>query len=73
MTDFETSDLALAAFLVARGHALNDVRGAQGGRRVFYFTREVQGDARAFYTGEVVGARAYANALRDLKTLIRER
>jgi hypothetical protein len=71
--DFETADLGLAAFLVALGYQLRDVGGVTGGRRVFRFSIEARGSAPAFYTGASVPARAYANALRDLKALIRER
>lgn len=71
--DFETTDLGLAAFLVAQGHALRDVGGMSGGRRVFRFATDAREEAPGFYTGAPVPARAYANALRDLKALIRER
>jgi hypothetical protein len=39
---------------------------------VFAFPAGVEDDAKAYYAGASVGARAFANALRDLKTLIRE-
>ena len=71
-TDFETSDLSLAAFLLSRGHALLDVGTVGGGRKVFHFPPEVHEEARAFYQNAPVPARAFANALRDLKALIRE-
>ena len=71
--EFETADLGLAAFLVARNHPLREVGGATGGRRVFRFTLDAQADAPGFYAGALIPARSYANALRDLKALIRER
>ena len=73
IADFETTDLGLAAFLVACGQALRDVGGTSGGRRVFRFATDAREGAPGFYTGALVPARTYANALRDLKALIRER
>ncbi len=70
-TDFQTSDLGLAAFLVSRGHALLDVGTVGGGRKVFHFAPEVHEEAKGFYQNAPVPARAFANALRDLKALIR--
>jgi hypothetical protein len=69
-TDFETSDLSLAAFLVSRGHALLRVEGQ--GRKTFSFPVEAREQAEKFYQGATVPARAFANALKDLKALIRE-
>ncbi len=69
--DFLTSDLALAAYLVARDHALCEVRGENGGRRVFCFPVNARNDVPGFYAGALVPARQYANALRDLKALLR--
>jgi hypothetical protein len=70
---FDTADLSLAAFLLARGHSLVGLGGAGGGRRVFSFPVEAAAEARAFFQHASVPARAFANALRDLKALIRQR
>jgi hypothetical protein len=69
---FQTTDLSLAAFLLSRGHALLHVGSVGGGRRVFSFPIAVRNEAQAFYQNAAVPARAFANALRDLKALIRE-
>ena len=71
-TEFQTSDLSLAAFLLSRGHALLNVGTVGGGRKVFHFPPDVHEEARTFYQNAPVPARAFANALRDLKALIRE-
>lgn len=73
MTTFTTTDLSLASYLMARSFKLLEIGGARGSRRVFMFPAEAKGAAAEFYQGGEVGARAFANALRDLKTLIRER
>jgi hypothetical protein len=70
-TEHRTSDLSLAAYLLARGYPLLGT-GGDARRRVFAFPAGVEDDAKAYYAGASVGARAFANALRDLKTLIRE-
>lgn len=70
--DFQTSDLGLAAFLVSRGHALLGVERDHGARCTFRFPLEAREDGQAFYRNASVPARAFANALRDLKALIRE-
>jgi hypothetical protein len=69
--EFSTTDLALAAFLVASGHPLLQLGGLAGGRRMFEFPAQACEDARAFYRGASVGARSFANSLRDLKALLR--
>ncbi len=71
MPTFQTTDLNLAAFLMARGHALVGVA-RDGPRRVFGFPETARDEAQGFYANATVPARAFANALRDLKTLIRE-
>jgi hypothetical protein len=69
--DFQTTDLGLAAFLLSRGHALLRVDTVGAGRRVFSFPAEVRNETQAFYQNAAVPARTFANALRDLKALIR--
>mgnify|MGYP003578169235 CR=1 FL=1 len=67
-----TTDLSCAAFLMARGHPLLRTERQPSGRCVFTFPTTAREDAQAFYAGAVVPARAFANALRDLKALTRE-
>jgi hypothetical protein len=69
---WETSDLYLAAFLVARGFELADTR--REGFRVSLVFRDdahLQAVLRTWQTpdGVVVGHR-YANAVKDLKALV---
>jgi len=74
MTDereYRTADLGLAAFLVARGHPLARLDGRRGDRRVFCFDTRAEAAAPLFYRDDKVGARTFANALRDLKALVR--
>jgi len=68
---YATTDLSLAAFLLARGQPLDGVS-REGPRCVFSFPDAARELAPSFYASATVPARAYANALRDLKTLIRE-
>jgi len=70
---FRTSDLNQAAFLLSRGFSLLNVEPSPDRRRVFCFPEEAAEEAKAFYQNATVSARAFANALRDLKALIRER
>jgi len=67
-----TTDLSCAAFLMARGHPLLGTERQLTGRCVFTFPAAAREDAVAFYASAQVPARAFANALRDLKTMIRE-
>ena len=69
---YSTTDLALAAFLVALGHPLLSVGRHEGYRRVFRFPQVASEVAATFYRNAHVPGRAFASALRDLKTLIRE-
>ena len=71
-SQYSTTDLALAAFLVALGHPLLSVGGQEGHRRVFWFPQAANEVAETFYRNAHVPGRTFANALRDLKTLIRE-
>jgi hypothetical protein len=71
---YQTTDLNGAAFLVARDVPLLRVeRQPSGGRCTFHFPADAADAAQTFYQGATVPARAFANALRDLKTLTRER
>jgi len=66
-----TTDLSCAAFLMARGHPLLRVERQPNGRCVFYFPAQLATRHKASTRGSGA-ARAFANALRDLKTLTRE-
>jgi hypothetical protein len=68
--EYLTTDLSLAAFLMAHGHALSRVEGPRGGQRVFVFPGSGRDFATRYYTGASVPARPFVNALRDLKSLI---
>ena len=71
-SQYSTTDLALAAFLVALGHPLLSVGGQEGHRRVFCFPQGANEVAATFYRNAHVPGRAFANALRDLKAIIRQ-
>jgi len=71
-TGYQTSDLNLAAFLMSCGYKLLKVNRQARGRCTYAFSAEAHGDAQTFYQNATVQARIFANALRDLKALIRE-
>src|SRR5262245_18078374 len=64
----QTTDLTVAAFLLAHEHPLAEV---QGPRRVVHFPGKAATDARRFYQGATIPARTFANAFRHLKALVR--
>lgn len=68
----ETSDLNLATFLRCRGFAFLEIR-RNGGRTLFVFAEgaELRQAVIDFANDGAVGARTYANTLRDLKALTR--
>lgn len=74
---YQTSDLALAAFLVASGITLVEIDWQNPYRAIFCFGDPQRAEelAARFLTGEaLVSALPYANALSDLKgRLFRER
>jgi hypothetical protein len=67
---YETTDLSLAAFLLARGYPLTRVEGLRGGQRTFVFPASGRDLASTYFMGASVPARAFANALRDLKAVL---
>ena len=67
---FRTSDLHLAAFLVARGWELAHIDMLPRGRGVFLFPKDAQADAQEFFQGGQVVALKFAYAVKDLKTRI---
>ncbi len=67
---FETTDLALSAFLLSRGHTLLST--SQHNHRVtFYFPPSVGQEAQDYFKGATTVARSFYHALRDLRALIR--
>jgi hypothetical protein len=66
---YVTTDLSLAAFLVAKGHTLVGITGPKNGRQ-FSFESTARNDAPAFFLNGPVGARDFASALRQLKSAI---
>jgi hypothetical protein len=73
---FETHDLALAAYLRCRQYPLVDVRREQGGRCVFVFSDRPSrpNDVAAFFDESgMVPALKYAEATRLLKARIYQR
>jgi len=74
---YQTSDLSLAAFLIASGMTLVEIDWESPYRAVFCFGNPQKAEelAARFLTGEaLISALAYSNALSDLKGgLFRER
>jgi hypothetical protein len=68
-SSFLTSDLNLAAYLLATGHRLLGLEGPAG-RRSFVFARVPQDAVAAYFADAHVSARQLLNALRDLKALL---
>lgn len=71
-TELQTTDLALAAFLLAKGLPLLRIESAGGSRKMFCFSPEAREVAGHFYQDAPAPARSLANAIRDLKARIRE-
>jgi hypothetical protein len=70
---FTTSDLAIAAYLVALGHRLLRIDGPRG-RRVFVFSGEAEADSFTYFQDtHPVSARKLFGAYRDLKKAVFER
>jgi hypothetical protein len=72
-TEFIVSDLNQAAYVLALNHPLIRAEGQTGSRHFFIFPSNAADDARRFYQGGMINARAFANALRDLKAIIHSR
>jgi hypothetical protein len=71
-TEYATTDLGLAAFLIVRGYPLTGLAGAPGGRRLFIFPPDAAGEGPAFYQKAMIPARDYFTAVRDLKALLQQ-
>ncbi len=67
--DYTTTDIHLAAYLLATDHPLRRLNG-QPGQRSFVFGNVSQADVAQFYAGAPSDARKVLNALRDLKGLL---
>ncbi len=68
---YSTTDLELAAFLIAQGFALLD--SFRENNKTRFSLRASQADALAYFHGEdTVSARALFSAWRSLRTLIEE-
>ena len=69
---FKTSDIQVAAFLVARGHSILGVEvDGFNSHGVFLFPTDVRGEVDEFFRDGKVSARRFANAVRELKARIR--
>ena len=67
--NFNTTDLSLAAFLIAKNYTLVQItRDARHHR--FLFSPRAKEAAPGFFLNEPVGARDFASALRQLKSAI---
>ncbi len=69
MDTYNTTDLSLAAFLVAKGASLIRIDPAERHHR-FIFKADAKNLAARFFLNDSVGARDFASALRNLKTAI---
>jgi hypothetical protein len=67
--NFLTSDIHIAAFLLATEHPLRRINGLRG-QRVFVFGNVSPEDVQSFYAGAPSDARKVLGALRDLKGLL---
>jgi len=68
-TDFSTTDIHLAAYLLATDHPLRSLNGRPG-QRAFTFGNVTQEAVSGFYAGVKVDARKLLGAMRDLKGLL---
>lgn len=68
-SDFSTTDINLAAFLLATDHPLRRLNGPPG-RQAFVFGNVTPEHVTGFYSGASVDAREVLGALRDLKGLL---
>jgi hypothetical protein len=66
---FQTYDILVAAFLVARGWELVHVE-ADGGRGQFVFSAQATDDAQEFFKDGRVSAKKFAHSIRDLKAQV---
>ncbi|MBI3014071.1 MAG: hypothetical protein HYY65_03165 [Candidatus Tectomicrobia bacterium] len=69
LSDFSTTDIHLAAYLLGTDHHLRRLNGPPG-RAVFVFEGVTEDDVSRFYAGAPSDARKVLGALRDLKGLL---
>ncbi len=67
--DFATTDIHLAAYLLATDHPLRGLNGRPG-QRAFVFGEVTPEAVQSFYAGAPSDARKVLGALRDLKGLL---
>ena len=75
MDSYRTTDPNEAAFIMARGHLLRDVRSTADGPghwRVFLFDGAAEKDGIAFKQDAPIPARSFARARRDVHSLLRQ-
>ncbi len=65
--EYVTTDLYIAAYLVTTGLPLLRIDGPER-RKWFVFPSEAEEEARAYFNGVSVPARAFTSAVQDLKT-----
>ena len=65
------SDIQVAAFLIARGHNLLDVRPDGTAHGIFVFPGELKHEADEFFRDGKVSGRKFGNAIRELKSRVR--
>jgi hypothetical protein len=70
MSEYRTTDVSVGAFLIARGHKLQDIEGDSPTKRTFVFHEQARADVSRFFTNEAVGARDFAAALKTLKSAV---
>lgn len=70
--EFRTSDLGCAAFLLAKGvPVLGLVPTVDGKRKLFRFEAKERGVAAGYYQNGLVEARTFFNAIRDVRSMLR--
>jgi hypothetical protein len=69
--EYRTTDLNVAAFLVARGYTMTGIERLTDGRRgVFLFGPGARADVDQYFLNAPVGARDFAAALKNLKAAL---
>jgi len=72
MTEFRTSELFLAAYLICKGHKMIDVIRSKGVMCYFIFisTEDLRKNRDSYYKGAQIKAIEFKNKIRDLKSMI---
>ena len=68
LPEFQTSDLGIAAFLLAQGVPLLRVLPGREWKRTFCFPASAREQAGEYWRGATIPARAFFNAIHDLKS-----